>query len=195
MGQYDNFTNPMSGGDALAKLNGSMDSAIGHDHSTNPGNGNSAIPGSSIVGAVALATNATTAGSCTGNAATATLADAAKGDTRFVFSGCVGGDSDRIINSGDTLDISIQRVGNLSGLSLKVKRVRFNFFTLGSKLQVIGASSNWLSTGNWWGDETANTTIATGVSTSSVTIRFNNLSALPVIIKPTDSWWVELSIE
>jgi hypothetical protein len=67
MPQYDNFTTPMSAGDALSKLNGSMDSVVGHNHNpAQTGNGakiptsalSGSIAGGSISGAVASTDNA-----------------------------------------------------------------------------------------------------------------------------------------
>jgi hypothetical protein len=66
--RYDNYTAGMGSENCLNKMNAQMNSEIGHDHSTNPGNGKSSIPGSAINGAVASATNVTT--NINGNAIT-----------------------------------------------------------------------------------------------------------------------------
>jgi hypothetical protein len=51
MPQFDNFTTPMSAGDALSKLNGAFDSVVGHNH-LNTGNG-AKIPTAALSGQIA----------------------------------------------------------------------------------------------------------------------------------------------
>jgi hypothetical protein len=105
MAGYSNFTNTIGEIEGIEHLNSAFDSTVGHDHSgdtgmgkkvsyndlnNKPSNFNPSNHASNHAQGESDALSGTLAVNITGNSATSTLADAAKGDTRFQFSGNIG---------------------------------------------------------------------------------------------------------
>lgn len=153
--------------------------------------------------------NATVAASCSGNAATSTLAEEAKGNTRFQVSGCIPCSGDGSTSKGILSPIAdgayrtVQMVSMSSipaGKKLVLKGVRFWFSDVGIRFIITGGGSyTYQSTGCYsiGGLEQPNTLLYPGPLVDgpySLSIRIKNVWSSSTSI-PAGGWWLDLAIE
>jgi hypothetical protein len=213
MPQYDNFTTPMSAGDALSKLNGafSSDPGVGHTHNPNSAGQGGKIPTNALSGMVATSvlSGSIATSVLSGNIATSVLsgniagsnvsgpvavADTTKGDTRFQVS---GGRVSGSLSSSSAIYVYQIRLVIPTGKNLVVKGARFYFND--SKLRV-GISlddgmTSWMSSASN-GDVTPNAVVPGGAGTKILYVLFKNSSdTLSATININDGWWFDLSME
>jgi hypothetical protein len=130
------------------------------------------------------------------NADTATIANEAKGDTRFQLCGSGNGGTTSL-TAGTITPIYIMRVFIPTGKSLVLKRVRFSmcYSDFRFQLSVSEGGETWLSATSS-GEETPNT-VLTSVSNTTVLLRgyAKNVSASTQSLPVQNHWWLDLSIE
>jgi hypothetical protein len=144
---------------------------------------------------------ATTAGACSGNAATATMADAAIGDTRFQVSGCIGGGISggsgsvtTSINGAYMADVHKVYISVPAGKYLKLKRLRYSFTVGELRLRIDGKHYSY-TTSTSYGDIILDEVLTNGPYNWWLAISVVNTAATAKSVYSTDGWWLDLAIE
>ncbi len=132
---------------------------------------------------------ATHAGSADG----ATLADAAKGDTRFQISGKLGGSGTLSIAASTGQPLQKIMIIVPTEKKLVIKRARWYFLDSNLRLEVY-SSTSWKSS-SYQGDEQLNTQLATEGSRIITISADNNSSSSSITVQHFDSWWIDLAFE
>jgi hypothetical protein len=149
-----------------------------------------------------ILTNATTATTCIGNAetatlaATATLANAAKGDTRFQVS--AGGTTTNL--AANTNQVLLPFKFTLpAGASLKLKKIRYASFYTGIYIRIYAGPSNSWTTSSYEGEETPNIILVTNSSSVGALFLFSivatNIATSTAPGSIGVGCWLDLSIE
>jgi hypothetical protein len=144
---------------------------------------------------------ATLAAACSGNAATATLANATIGDTRFQVSGCIGGG---IAGGTGTVITSISGsymvkvhgvyISVPAGKYLKLKRLRYSLTVGELRLRIDGKHYSYTTSASH-DDIVLDETLTNGPYNWWLDISVVNPGATARSVYSTDSWWLDLAIE
>lgn len=121
MPQYDNFTTPMSAGDALNKINGMMDSVVGHSHDPAAIGNGAKIPTTALSGSIATSV-------LSGNIATSMLSGNIVGT---VISGPVAAANNVIENGTGTLTV-YKKVINIGDWNMNTTDIKVVSHSLGA---------------------------------------------------------------
>ena len=140
------------------------------------------------------ATHAESANSST-NANSATLAEAAKGDTRFQISGHYAGASSQIPANSNYFVQGFNRIIP-AGKKLVIKRANYMFTSGAVRLKIyLEGQFTWLSSSHD-GDESPDFELGTGNGTlEEVYIFYFNTSSTEVNASSGDGWWLDFAIE
>jgi hypothetical protein len=213
MAGYSDFTNTIGEIEGIEHLNSAFDPTVGHDHSGATGMGKKISP----TNIDEIVDQTLVGGSNTGNihqilcwivkkikeitgktnwydsggAGTATLANAAKGDKRFWFSGNVG--KDIVVNAGSSVQIYQNFID--ADAALKIKRVR-NVFSNNFVINI--------STSGSGGSNYQSTSVITDYNLDHLlcnagnimlSIKAVNVSGSQQTLSFDSGWYVELAIE
>ena len=131
-------------------------------------------------------------GSCTGNAATATIADAAKGDTRFQvsFSGVSSSVPAGLFITLATFVRSIP-----AGKVLKIKRIGYNIST-SSALHVLiqSGTASWESS-SASGEDTPNAIVSSGTGIVGIFVYIKNTDSISHTTNNGCGVWIDFALE
>jgi hypothetical protein len=136
-------------------------------------------------------------GSCTGNAATATIADAAKGDMRFQQCGNFAILKNYSLSANSYTEILRLNRNLLSGKKLVLKKITVELTQANLRLEIWnGGSSKYNTSEALLIDEDTDTVISSTPGNNSVVIILRNTSTtFARTIAGTESCWIELAIE
>jgi hypothetical protein len=130
----------------------------------------------------------------------ATIAEAAKGDTRFQISGCLG-NVNYILPGGVTNNYQTIAVSMPPGKTLKLKRVRF-YMLDNTSFTVLGIATNanapsWKSSDYSYQiyEQSLDLILPTNIGLNFLKITLGNRDTANQQLDTATSWWFDLSIE